>query len=122
MNKFTPDNITELEPGQVFVFGSNTSGHHAGGAARLAYDKFGAKWGQAWGRQGMTYAIPTMGKDVTLETIQINVKGFLSYAQQYKDLTFLVTKIGCGIAGFKESHIKHFFKDAPPNVIKPEGW
>lgn len=116
------DNITSLKLGEVFVFGSNTSGHHAGGAAKIAHEKFGAVWGEAVGGQGASYAIPTLGENVTLETIQTNVKDFLEYARKHKNLTFLVTKIGCGIAGWPEEDMKKMFRHVPGNVWLPKDW
>lgn len=65
---YTSENITRLEPDDIFVFGSNLDGMHMGGAAWVAYEKFGAKWGQGVGIQGQSYAIPTMQGGV--ETIQ----------------------------------------------------
>ena len=94
----TPDYITRLEPNEIFVFGSNLAGFHGGGAARIAYEQFGAEWGVGVGRTGQCYAIPTMQGGV--ETIRPYVNEFIRYAEQHPELTFLVTRIGCGIAGF----------------------
>ena len=120
--RFTPDFITELKENEVFVFGSNLSGFHGGGAARIAADKFGAVWGQGVGLQGQSYAIPTMQGGV--DTIKPYVDDFISFAKDHPELTFLVTKIGCGIAGFTEEEIAPLFKDAHSldNVILPKGW
>lgn len=108
--KYTPDFISELGDKDIFVFGSNLEGAHAGGAARLANQKFGAKWGQGIGLQGYSYAIPTMQGGV--DTIKPYVDEFLEFAKNHPDLTFYVTKIGCGIAGFKEDEIAPLFKEA----------
>lgn len=108
--RYTPDSISVLGPDEIFVFGSNLEGNHAGGAAKLALNKFGAKWGQGVGLQGNSYAIPTMQGGV--ETIKLYVDDFISFAKNNPELTFYVTKIGCGIAGFKESEIAPLFKDA----------
>lgn len=108
--KFTPDFITELGPGEIFVFGSNLSGAHAGGAARLAFQNFGAKWGQGVGLQGNSYAIPTMQGGI--ETIKPYVDEFIQFAKNHPDLVFYVTKIGCGIAGFREEEVAPLFKSA----------
>lgn len=108
--KYTPDFISELGDKDIFVFGSNLEGAHAGGAARLANQKFGAKWGQGIGLQGNSYAIPTMQGGVV--TIKPYVDEFLEFAKNHPDLTFYVTKIGCGIAGFKEDEIAPLFKEA----------
>ena len=120
--RFTPDFITKLNDGEVFVFGSNLSGFHGGGAARIAADKFGAVWGQGVGLQGQSYAIPTMQGGV--ETIKPYVDEFITFATQHPELTFLVTKIGCGIAGFKEREIAPLFAKARDmgNVVLPMGW
>jgi hypothetical protein len=121
----TPDNITELKPNQIFVFGSNQNGEHIGGAARTAYDKFGAVWGKPEGLQDRSYALPTVSKHFrpySLRMIGKNVYTFLWYASKHPELTFLLTKVGCGIAGHKEEDIAPLFKHAPSNVIKPRGW
>lgn len=107
---YTPNKIDKLAPNQIFVFGSNLEGHHAGGAARLAHDRFGAVWGQGVGLQGQCYAIPTMHGGV--ETIKPYVDEFIEFAKEHKELTFLVTRIGCGIAGFKDRQIAPLFSDA----------
>ena len=108
--KYTPDFITELGSADIFVFGSNLAGAHAGGAAQVAYLKFGAKWGQGVGLQGNSYAIPTMQGGV--ETIKPYVDEFIEFAEKHPELTFYVTKIGCGIAGFKNEEIAPLFKNA----------
>lgn len=120
--KYTPDFITELGPNDIFVFGSNLAGAHAGGAARLANQKFGAIWGQGVGLQGNSYAIPTMQGGI--ETIKPYVDEFIEFAKSHPELTFYVTKIGCGIAGFKEEEIAPLFKTAIniPNIRLPEGF
>lgn len=107
---FTPERISKLEPNQIFVFGSNLHGQHAGGAARVAFDKFGAIWGQGVGMQGQCYAIPTMQGGV--ETIKPYVDEFIEFAKAHTEYTFLVTRIGCGIAGFKDSEIAPLFDEA----------
>ena len=96
--EYTPERITDLKPGEIFVFGSNLAGAHGGGAARLAYSRFGAVWGQGVGLQGQSYAIPTMQGG--LETIKPYVDQFIEFAFSHRDYKFLVTRIGCGIAAF----------------------
>lgn len=108
--KYTPDRISTLGRRDIFVFGSNLAGHHGGGAARVAFNRFGAVWGQGEGLQGNSYAIPTMQGGI--ETIKPYVDRFIEFAKYEKALTFYVTKIGCGIAGFKLSEIAPLFKDA----------
>lgn len=106
---YTPDRISELKDNEIFVFGSNLAGHHGGGAARLAYNRFGAVWGQGVGLQGQAYAIPTMQGGV--ETIKPYVDEFILFAEQHPEYKFLVTRIGCGIAGFRDEEIAPLFKN-----------
>ncbi|MBQ2539066.1 MAG: hypothetical protein IKK04_09210 [Bacteroidales bacterium] len=118
----TPEFITHLKENEIFVFGSNLAGMHGGGAARIALERFGAKMGQGVGLQGQSYAIPTMQGGV--ETIKPYVDEFIQFAQQHPDLTFLVTRIGCGIAGFTDEEIAPLFEDAHlvANIVLPKGW
>lgn len=117
--RFTPDNIKKLAPDEIFVFGSNLAGHHGGGAARVALDRFGAQWGVGEGIQGQSYAIPTMPGGV--ETIRPYVDRFLDLAYEWDQNTFLVTRIGCGIAGFTPEQIAPLFDRALDmyNVVLP---
>ena len=108
--EYTPENITHLEPDDIFVFGSNLEGMHMGGAARVAYNKFGAKWGQGVGIQGQSYAIPTMQGGV--DTIKPYVDDFIALAREWDQNTFYVTRIGCGIAGFSDEEIAPLFDEA----------
>ena len=118
--RFTPEMITSLAENEIFVFGSNLAGAHGGGAARMAYRRFGAVWGIGVGLTGRTYAIPTMQGGVS--TIQPYVDQFIAFAREHSELTFLVTRIGCGIAGFRDSEIAPLFADAihVENVILPK--
>lgn len=118
----TPEFITELQPGEIFVFGSNLRGMHGGGAARVAFQKFGAIWGEGVGLHGQSYAIPTMQGGV--ETIRPYVDEFIRFAQEHPELTFLVTRIGCGIAGFTDDDIAPLFEEAQDieNIVLPEEW
>ena len=118
--EYTPERITELKPNDIFVFGSNLAGAHGGGAARLAYNRFGAVWGQGVGLQGQSYAIPTMQGGV--ETIKPYVDELIEFTKQHPEYKFLVTRIGCGIAGFTDAEIAPLFKDATglENVILPK--
>lgn len=106
-NRITPERISHLNANEIFVFGSNLSGSHGGGAARIAVEKFGAIWGQGVGLQGQCYAIPTMQGGV--ETIKPYVDEFIAFAQQHQEFDFLVTRIGCGIAGFQDAEIAPLF-------------
>lgn len=120
--KYTPENITSLEEDDIFVFGSNLAGMHAGGAARVAYERFGAIWGQGVGIQGQSYAIPTMQGGV--DTIKPYVDDFIKLAREWDQNTFYVTRIGCGIAGFTDEEIAPLFADALElyNVRLPESF
>lgn len=120
--KYTPDNITTLGADEVFVFGSNLAGNHAGGAARTAERLFGAKMGQGVGMQGQSYAIPTMQGGV--ETIKPYVDEFIDLAREWDQTTLYVTRIGCGIAGFTDEQIAPLFADAMGlyNVRLPESF
>lgn len=121
-NRITPSFITSLKDGEVFVFGSNKEGMHGGGAARIAYEKFGAKWGEGIGMTGMCYAIPTM--DGSIELIRKYVDDFTEYARSHPELTFLVTRIGCGIAGWTDAEIAPLFREASKlaNVTLPKSF
>lgn len=118
--RVTPNRITELKPDEIFVFGSNLEGAHGGGAALLAWQKWGAIWGQGTGLQGQTYGIPTMHGGP--EAIQPYVDEFIHFAKEHPDTVFLVTEIGCGIAGFKPSEIAPLFRKAAdvPNIYLPQ--
>ena len=118
--EYTPEWISELKENEIFVFGSNLAGAHGGGAARLAYNRFGAIWGQGVGLQGQSYAIPTMQGGV--ETIKPYVDEFIEFARQHHEYKFFVTQIGCGIAGFRVKEIAPLFADAieVENVILPQ--
>ena len=114
------DRIDILEEHEIFVFGSNLAGRHGGGAARAANMKFGAEWGVGVGLTGQSYAIPTMQGGV--ETIKPYVDEFIRFAQANPELKFLVTRIGCGIAGFKDEEIAPLFDKAMqvPNIYLPK--
>lgn len=106
--RVTPSWIDDLQENQVFVFGSNLAGMHGGGAARVARLRFGAVMGNGVGMQGKSYAIPTMQGGT--ETIRPYVNDFIAYAKEHPELTFLVTPIGCGIAGFEPEDIAPLFE------------
>ena len=125
MNKkrIASSRITRLARNEVFVFGSNLQGLHGGGAAHFAYEHFGAEWGQGIGLHGQSYAIPTMQGGV--ETIKPYVDDFLQFAKVHSELDFLVTEIGCGIAGFSPKDIAPLFIPAiedTRNVYLPESF
>lgn len=118
-NRISPKWIKHLEENEIFVFGSNLEGKHGGGAAKLAMN-WGAVWGKGVGLYGQTYAIPTMQGGV--ETIKPYIDEFIDFAKKHPELKFLVTEIGCGIAGFTVSEIAPLFKDAidQENIFLPE--
>ena len=118
--RVTPQWIDSLKKNEVFVFGSNLAGMHGGGAARAARLRFGAVMGQGVGMQGQSYGIPTMQGGV--ETIRPYVNDFIAYARQHPDRQFLVTPIGCGIAGFDPDDIAPLFEEAREvrNISLPE--
>ena len=117
---FTPDYIKELKADEVFVFGSNLAGMHGGGAAYVAFRQFGAVMGCGVGLSGQSYAIPTMQGGV--ETIEPYVTEFIAFAKAHPELFFFVTRIGCGIAGFRDKEIAPLFAGAisVENICLPE--
>lgn len=119
MSRSTPDDLRNLPDGEIFVFGSNAGGQHGGGAARVAARDFGAEWGVGEGMSGQSYALPTMEGRAAFEQAAAR---FVTYAEQHPELTFVLTKVGCGIAGYTEGDVKQWFADAPSNVVKPPGW
>lgn len=110
LHRISPELITTLSDNEIFVFGSNLAGMHGGGAAYIALKKFGAKLGQGVGLQGQSYGIPTMQGGV--ETIAPYVDEFIAFAREHPELRFLVTRIGCGIAGFDADEIAPLFREA----------
>ena len=120
--RFTPDLVEQLSNCEIFVFGSNLEGMHMGGAARVAHQKFGAEWGVGDGPTGRCYAIPTMHGG--LESIRPYAEKFIAYAKEHPMNRFLLTRVGCGIAGFKDSDMAQLFEDALdiPNIAYPRQW
>ncbi len=119
----------ELNNGKnIFVFGSNTTGRHGKGAALQAKHYWGAKYGVGEGRTGMAYGIPTKNgetremKVLSLSRINRSVTVFIEYARCHPELTFLVTKIGCGLAGYEDCNIMPMFIGAPDNCVLPHRW
>lgn len=113
--RITNNNIGKLYQNEIFVFGSNEAGLHIGGAALHAYLNFGARYGQGFGQAGKSFAIPTLDWHVgklPLGVIRSYVRRFIKFARYNKNLTFLVTEIGCGIAGRTPEEIAPLFKGA----------
>ena len=119
---FTPDYITGLRADEVFVFGSNLAGMHGGGAAYVAFRQFGAQMGCGVGLRGQSYAIPTMQGGV--ETIKPYVDDFIAFAKEHPERFFFITRIGCGIAGFRDRDIAPLFAKAVgvENICLPESF
>ena len=133
MTYFTPEKIDRLEDNEIFVFGSNANGNHYGGAARVAFDKFGAEWGVGEGLTGNTYAIPTLDKNMekvtNLKLVRSFIK-FIEFAKENDSKKFYLTKVGCGIAGWTIEEVKEILWVAakacfpecklPSNIVIPE--
>lgn len=122
--RHTPEFIVSLKENEVFVFGSNLKGQHGGGAAAVARKKWGAVWGVGIGHKGQTYAIPTkydFKRTLMIDEIRPFVNKFILYAQDNPDTIFLVTKIGCGLAGHTTEDIAPLFEKAIGinNIILP---
>ena len=117
-SRITPSIINVLGPNEVFVFGSNIQGTHIGGAARVAYNIFGAEWGNGEGMQGQSYALPTMEG---IENTTAAARHFTVCAKEHPELKFFVTPVGCGIAGYTPDDIAPMFKEAAilENVYLP---
>lgn len=127
MKRYTPEVIRNLQPGEVFVFGSNRNGDHYGGAARAAHEYFGAEWGVGEGLTGRSYALPTLDESmgrVTLRDLEASFRKLIACAEANPDLTFLLTKVGCGIAGWDVAEVREALwravgKTMPRNVVLP---
>lgn len=126
-NRIAPDWITELKNNEVFVFGSNLGGHHGMGAARTAI-KWGAKYGKCCGLYGKTYGIPTVNASITnklsIDSIKPHVDRFIQFASEHQELKFLVTEIGCGLAGHIVKDIAPLFANAASisNIYLPKSF
>lgn len=122
MKRTIPELITDLSECEIFVFGSNLQGYHGAGAAWMAHDRFGAEWGVGSGPTGQCYAIPTMHGGIS--EIKPYVDEFIEYAKSHPDKRFLVTRVGCGIAGFSDKEMAPLFMEASdlPNVCFSKEW
>ena len=118
-HRIASDRIAQLGENEIFVFGSNIQGMHGGGAAWYAHNNFGAEWGVGEGLTGRTYALPTMEGEASMTHA---VQKFTECARQHPELTFLVTAVGCGIAGYSPSEVAPLFKEAEAlnNVFLPQ--
>ena len=114
--------LTALPPGHIFVFGSNLRGVHGAGAARDAVDFFDAEHGVGEGMTGRAYALPTKDASIRtlpMERIAVHARRFIDFAASRPDLTFILTPVGCGLAGYRAAQIAPLFANSPPNVVKP---
>lgn len=121
MMKYTPETIMFLEPNEVFVFGSNMNGNHAGGAAFVAQERFGAEWGCPEGLRGQSYAIPTLNRNmekVTRSQLTRSLATFITFCENHPEKVFYLTKIGCGIAGWSIYEVAAIFFDALEHVAE----
>lgn len=123
-NRITPSEINELKPDEIFVFGSNTRGVHGGGAALTAL-KWGAKMGIGFGLEGQTFALPTKDnyiRTLPLSNIQHYVREFIKVARLNPNYKFMVTLVGCGLAGLTPKQIAPMFKEAVniENIYLPQ--
>lgn len=114
-----------IPDGAVYVYGANESYINASGTARIAREEYGAGMGRGWGLVGKSFGIPTKDWDIntlSLAEIKHYVNRFRSFAVSRPNMTFYITKIGCGLAGLREEDIRPMFLDAPANCILPYGW
>ena len=116
---------SKLFPSTIFVFGSNLAGRHGAGAAKYAMQHYGAKYGVGYGLTGQAYALPTKDWDIDtlpLSAIQVFVYAFIGFARHHPELHFLITRIGCGLAGYKDLEIAPMFIGSPTNCHFYEEW
>jgi hypothetical protein len=123
--KITPYEIEELEADHIFVFGSNEAGIHGAGAANLAYHRFSAAMYQGFGLSGQSFAIPTKDSTINtldLETIQFYINRFEDFVRKHPSLQYMITRIGCGLAGYTAEDIAPMFKNFMDleNIYLPE--
>lgn len=111
--------IASLALGEIIVVGSNKDGLHGGGAAAYAHRYFGLVWGCGEGLSGQTYALPTMEG---IKSFRMAIERFKEFARNHTNIKFYLTRVGCGIAGYRDNQISPLFKDSPSNVVKPENW
>ena len=119
--------ISSLKENQIFVFGSNLRGIHGAGAAALAHRRFGARWDVGEGMTGNCYALPTKDENIvtrSLNDIQVSVNRFITCARMFRDNDFLLTEVGCGLAGLKVEEIAPLFEDGRhlTNIVWPKSF
>lgn len=113
----------------IFVFGSNEKGIHGGGAARYARDNHGAVMGQGFGPMGNSFGIPTCSKptsepgfEIPYQKLSYYIECFIAYARRNPNETFQVTKVGCGLAGWRDDMVAPLFSNAPANCQFDTDW
>lgn len=125
LRRYHSGTVYALAPSEVFVFGSNDAGIHGAGAAAVAQRLFEAVYGVGEGPTGRCYAIPTKDRELRtkpLGKIRNSVERFFLYARSHPGTTFLLTRVGCGLAGYRDADIKPLFAEAPLNVVLPPEW
>jgi hypothetical protein len=123
--RYHEDGTLPTNPNVVFVFGSNLAGIHGAGAALIAVKRFGARYGVGEGLTGRSYAIPTKDHNIitlSLKDIAKAVRQFIEFAKEHSDMQFWVTRVGCGLAGYKDQEIAPLFVSAPANCNMPMDW
>lgn len=116
---------TQADIGQIFVFGSNEAGRHGAGAAYAATKNYGAPLGVGFGHHGSSFAIPTKDwivDSLPLDVIEFYVKRFVAFTNTFRDAEFFITRVGCGLAGYKDSDIAPMFKGCSETCNFPEEW
>lgn len=125
MAKYNGDILVDLDENEIMVFGSNLAGRHGAGAAKYAHEHFGAVYGLAEGIAGRSYAFPTLdgrlGK-LSHGRLLLSAANLFLDCDTYPELTFIVTKVGCGLAGYDEEYMRSFFLYPAPNMVLPEDW
>ncbi len=117
--------ITKLAPNEIFVFGSNLAGRHGKGAALQALQNFGAVYGVGEGLMGRSYAFPTLDytlKRRSMDELVLSRGALYRCCLKHSDWCFLLTKVGCGLAGYPEELMRLLFENHPANLVLPEGW
>lgn len=125
MRKYHKDGTLPASLDTIFVFGSNKAGIHGAGAAKVAAKLFGAKYGRGHGHYGHSYAIPTKDEDIEpldYMVIASYVQIFVQYAKLHPEYQFFVTRVGCGLAGFKDCDIAPLFSECGGNCSFAEEW
>ncbi len=125
LHTYHADGSVPTTPNTVWVFGSNLAGRHGKGAAKVALQRFGARYGEGAGLVGCSYGIPTKDANLNvlpLVSVRAGVEQFLVHALAHPETMYFVTRVGCGLAGFKDATIAPLFRAAPANCDLPKNW